>query len=145
MHDAGKAAITVELGGRCRSLPAESARIAATFAAAFTNVLRHYGMLAGAAEYEPRWLNGFQHAVLAGHSGLYSAEPGVEFQQPVPKGTPLARIRNLYGDELEVIRAPVDGRVFGLRSLNTVETGDWCCFFAEIETEIAELQRGAGR
>ena len=143
MHDAGKAAITVELGGRCRTLPGEIDAVADTLAAAFLNVMRHYGMIAGEAQYETSWSNGFQHALLANHSGLYIAEPTMRFQQPVRKGDALARIVNLYGDELEVIRAPVDGRVFGLRTLNTVTIGDWCCFFAEVEREITERASGA--
>jgi uncharacterized protein len=53
----------------------------------------------------------------------------------------LATIVDLYGDELAQINAPVDGMIFDLRSLNTVQMGDWCCFFAEIEGEIQELAR----
>lgn len=141
MGEIGKAAITVELGGRCRTLPAEIDQVATMLADAFRNVMQHYGMLAGQAQYAERWLTGRQHAVLAGRSGLYIADPGVAFQQPVTKGAVLARIVDLYGVELEQIRAPVDGMVFGLRSLNTVQTGDWCCFFAEIDGEFTALTR----
>lgn len=142
MHDSGRAAITVELGGRCRTLPEQIDAVAAELADAFENVLRHYGMIAGAASYAERWLTGQQIAILAGHSGLYIAEPSAQFQQPIAKGAALARIVDLYGDELEQIAAPVDGRIFGLRTLNTVQTGDWCCFFAQIEGEISELAGG---
>lgn len=141
MHGAGKPAITVELGGRCRTLPAELDAVAEALAEAFRNVMCHYGMLAGEARYAGRWLTGRQHALLAGRSGLYIAEPGVAFQRPVARDALLARIVDLYGDELEQIRAPVDGMVFGLRTLSTVQAGDWCCFFAEVDGEIESLAR----
>jgi predicted deacylase len=141
MFENGKAAITVELGGRCRTLPGEIDEVATVLADAFRNVMRHYRMLDGEAHYAERWLTGRQHAILAGRSGLYIAEPEMAFQQPVTKGTVLARIVDLYGDELERICAPVDGMVFGLRSLNTVQTGDWCCFFAEIDGAFTALAR----
>ncbi len=142
MHDSGKAAITVELGGRCRTLPAEIDAVAETLCAAFLNVMRHYGMIDGAAQYEKVWLTGKQHAVLADGAGLYIADPAIQFQSPLQKGTILARIVDLYGDEVATVTAPVDGMIFGLRSLNTVQPGDWCCFFAEIEGEITELASG---
>jgi predicted deacylase len=145
MHDAGKGAITVELGGRCRTLPAEIDAVATGLADAFHNVLRHYGMAAGEPAYEERWLTGRQHAVLAAASGLYIAEPDARFQRSVAKGTTLARIVDLYGDELSRVVAPVDGMIFGLRSLSTVQAGDWCCFFAEIEGEIVERAGGGAR
>jgi uncharacterized protein len=138
MHQNGKAAITVELGGRCRTLPAEIDAVAARLADAYHNVMRHYGMVSGAAQYAARWLTGRQHALLAGASGLYIAEPQIQFQQPYARGTRLARIVNLYGETLHEVLAPVDGMIFGLRSLNTVVSGDWCCFFAEIQGEITE-------
>ena len=82
-------------------------------------------MVAGAPAYAERWLTGRQHALLAGASGLYIAEPEVQFQRPVARGAALARIVDLYGQELSRVLAPVDGMVFGLRSLSTVQAGDW--------------------
>lgn len=139
MHDLGRPAITVELGGRCRTLPDQIDQVATTLSQAFINVMRHFGMLDGEAEYEERWRTGHQHALLADASGLFIAEPEIQFQQPLKAGTRLARIVDLYGDKLSEIVAPVDGMIFGLRSLNTVQAGDWCCFFAEVEGEIVEL------
>lgn len=136
MHDMGKPAITVELGGRCRTLPAEIDAVAQTLSDAFLNVMRHYNMIDGEAAYEPFWLTGKQHALLADATGLYVADPSIGFQQPVTAGTVLARITDYFGNELAQVTAPVDGMYFGLRSLNSVVLGDWCCFFAEIEGEI---------
>ena len=39
-------------------------------------------------------------------------------------------------EERAEIVAPVDGMIFGLRALPNVQTGDWCCFYAEIEGEL---------
>ncbi len=45
---------------------------------------------------------------------------------PVNKDTPLARIVNVYGDEVEVLRSPVDGAiVLGLNEFPAVATGSW--------------------
>ena len=56
--------------------------------------------------------------------------------KPMTKGDLIARIVDVYGDELAEIRAPVDGMFFGLRALPNVQTGDWCCFYAEIQGEL---------
>jgi predicted deacylase len=136
MHEAGKHALTVELGGR----PATSARAfqhcARTLADGVLNVLRHYRVIDGQPTYAAKWHTGFQHALLAPVSGLFLAEPTHEFQKPMKKGELLARIVDVYGDLLAELRTPVDGMIFGLRALPNVLTGDWCCFYAEIEGEL---------
>jgi hypothetical protein len=45
---------------------------------------------------------------------------------PVSEGTPLARIVDVYGDEVEVLRSPVNGAiVLGLNEFPAVTTGSW--------------------
>lgn len=136
MHEAGKHALTVELGGRPATSPREFHRCARTLADGILNLLRHYRVIDGEPAYAGRWLTGFQHALLAPVSGLFLAEPSLEFQTPMRKGDLIARIVNVYGDELAELRAPADGMIFGLRALPNVQTGDWCCFYAEIEGEL---------
>lgn len=136
MHDAGKHALTVELGGRPATSPREFQRCARTLADGILNVLRNYRMIDGAPTYAARWLTGFQHALLAPVSGLFLAEPSLEFQRPMRQGDLLARIVDVYGDYLAELRTPADGMIFGLRALPNVQTGDWCCFYAEIEGEL---------
>jgi len=136
MHDAGKHGLTVELGGRPATSPREFQRCARTLAGGILNVLRHYQVIAGEPTYAGRWQTGFQHAVLAPASGLFLAEPTLEFQKPMQKGDPLARIVDVYGDTLAELVTPADGMIFGLRALPNVQTGDWCCFYAEIEGEL---------
>jgi uncharacterized protein len=138
MVDAGKAGITVELGGRSATSPKAFNWVGRTLADAVLNVLRHYEMLPGEARYESPRYTGVQHALLAPASGTFVAEPGLEFQQPLKKGDKLATIYGIYGDVLAELHAPVDGMIFGLRALPNVTTGDWCCFYAEIQGELPE-------
>jgi predicted deacylase len=50
------------------------------------------------------------------------AKPG----DPVSEGAPLARIVDVYGDEVEVLRSPVGGAiVLGIQEFPLVATGSW--------------------
>ena len=130
---AGKAAINVELGGQCCTLPREFDRICKTLSRSYLNVMRHYGMLPGTVEHCHTWMYGQQKAILANFTGLWVAEPSIEFGSKVPKDTVLGHIRDLYGDVLETVKAPDEGVVFGLRTRPSVRIGDWVCFFGLIE------------
>lgn len=45
---------------------------------------------------------------------------------PVDEGTPLARIVDVYGDEVEVLKSPVSGAiVLGMQEFPVVATGSW--------------------
>jgi predicted deacylase len=136
MHDAGKLGLTVELGGRPATSPQDFWRCGRTLADGVLNVLRHYRMIDGEPTYAGTWYTGFQHALLAPTSGLFLAEPALEFQTFMKKGERLARIVDVYGDQLAELHTPADGMIFGLRALPNVQTGDWCCFYAEIEGEL---------
>ncbi|MEW6579153.1 MAG: M14 family metallopeptidase [Chloroflexota bacterium] len=136
MHEVGKPALTVELGGRPATSPQDFRRCARVLADGVLNVLRHYQMIPGTPTYAEKWYTGFQHALLAPASGLFVAEPGLAYQQRMPAGALLARIVDVYGDVLAELRTPVEGMIFGLRALPTVQTGDWCCFYAQLEGEL---------
>lgn len=136
MFEAGKYGITVELGGRSATSPSEFYRCARTLADGVLNVMRHYQILPGQASYAEKWLTGVQHALLAPASGMFLAETKLEFQKPMQQGDLIARIVDVYGAVLAELRAPVDGMIFGLRALPNVQTGDWCCFYAEIQGEL---------
>jgi predicted deacylase len=132
LAEQGQAAITVELGGWCRMLTTEFHEIGRQLSDAYLNVMRHYSMIPGEAQYAASWQRGHQIALLANETGLWVGED-VELRKPLKKGTPLGRIYNLYGDELEVVRAPEDGVIFGLRFRPMVLRGDWLCFYAVID------------
>jgi len=133
MLEVGKTGITVELGGRSATSPQAFHRVGRVLADAVLNVMRHYGMVPGKAKYaRPRYA-GVQHALLAPSSGIFVAEPSIEFQKPMKKGDKIATIYDLYGETQTILSAPTDGMIFGLRALPNVMMGDWCCFFAEIQ------------
>lgn len=133
MLEVGKTGITVELGGRSATSPQAFHRVGRVLADAALNVMRHYKMIAGKPKYAKPRYTGVQHALLAPSTGLFVAEPHIEFQKPMKKGDKIATIYNLYGDVLDTLHAPTDGRIFGLRALPNVMMGDWCCFYAEVQ------------
>jgi len=141
MFEAGKHGITVELGGRPATSPSEFFRCGRVLADGILNVMRHYGVIDGQPTYADRWLTGVQHALLAPVSGLFLAETSLEFQKPMQKGDLIARIVDVYGDLLAELHAPTDGMIFGLRALPNVQTGDWCCFYAEIQGELPKASQ----
>ncbi|MFC1960066.1 succinylglutamate desuccinylase/aspartoacylase family protein [Chloroflexota bacterium] len=136
MYEAGKQGITVELGGRPATSPQGFHRSGRILANGVLNVLRHYKVIAGEPTSAGKWLTGVQHALLAPVGGMFVPEPTMECQVPMKEGDLIARIVNVYGDTLAEIKAPVDGMFFGLRALPSVQTGDWCCFYAEIQGEL---------
>ncbi|MDI3341132.1 MAG: M14 family metallopeptidase [Sphaerobacter sp.] len=136
MAERGKPAITVELGGLCSTLPNDFHRNGTVLKDAFLNVMRHYGMIDGEAQYADAWHLGVQRTVLAGVGGFFVPEEGVQYRTPITGGTRIARILDLYGNVLKEIVAPCDGQIFGMRTLPAVYQGDWACFFGEIHETI---------
>jgi predicted deacylase len=62
--------------------------------------------------------------------------PLVKPGDPVSEGAPLARIVDVYGDEVEVLRSPVSGAiVLGIQEFPVVATGSWV---AELGILVAE-------
>jgi len=136
MKQHGKPAITVELGGLCDTFPGRFQANGSALVEGFQNIMRHYKMIPGSAEYARRWMVGQQKTVvLAPASGLWVSEPSV-LRQPVRQGDRLARIYSLAGDTVADICAPFDGIPFGMRTNPSVQLGDWCVFFGVIEEEV---------
>jgi predicted deacylase len=135
----GIPAVTVELGGLCRTLTHEFTDVAAEYVRSILNVLRHYQMLPGAADYASSWSIGHQIALLAPASGLFVGDGAVRFELPTREGVLLGTIQDCFGDVVAEIRAPQDGVVFGLRSRPHVRAGEWCCFFGAIEETVSDL------
>lgn len=136
MAERGKAAITVELGGLCSTLPDDFHHNGTVLKDAFLNVMRHYGMIDGEAQYCDAWHLGVQRTILAGVGGFFVPEEGVQYRTPIAAGTRIARILDLYGNVLEDIVAPCNGQIFGMRTLPAVYQGDWACFFGEIHETV---------
>jgi predicted deacylase len=131
MVEEGKAAISIELGGMCNTLPEDIWPNVDKMVGAFKNIMRHYGMLEGEAHYEEQWKSGQQRAVLANHGGLWMPERDVVFQEPISEGEVVGRILDIYGRTLEEIKTPCDGEIFGIRTLPSVRAGEWMLFFAD--------------
>jgi len=129
----GKAAITVELGGLCATLPNEFHANGDALKDGYLNVMRHYDMLDGAAQYASQWSLGVQRTVLAGVGGFFVPTLGITYRTPIKGGTQIATITDLYGNVIEEVLAPCDGQIFGMRTLACVYQGDWACFFGEID------------
>ncbi len=136
MRQHGKPAITVELGGLCDTFPGRFQGNADALAEGFVNILRHYKMIDGAAQYAERWMLGYQKTVvLAPASGLWVSEPSV-LRRRVRQGERLATIYSLSGDVVADVQAPFDGIPFGMRTNPSVQLGDWCVFYGVVEEEI---------
>lgn len=135
----GKAGVTVELGGNCRTLAGDFHAIADDLAQGYLNVMRHYGMIDGEAEYAPNWRMGYQIPLLAPATGMYVGTKDIPFETEIEKGTLIGQIYDLYGDVIGEVRAPEKGVIFGLRARPSVLEGQWCCFFGVVEETVDNL------
>lgn len=133
LNGAGKVGITVELGGRSYTSPERFRYVGEELAKSIVNICYHYDMLDGEATYPSNPTKGVQEALLAPASGIFLPEEDVDFLTMMPKGKKIARIIDIFGDEVGAIHAPADGMFFGLRALPNVNSGDWCCFFNKVE------------
>ena len=113
--------------------------LADDLAAGYLNVMRHYGMIDGPAQYAPAWRMGFQIALLAPATGMFVGNPELPFETNIPAGTIIGQIYDLYGDVIGEVKAPREGVIFGLRSRPSVLEGQWCCFFGVIEQTVDNL------
>ena len=135
----GKGGITVELGGNCRTLTNDFHVVARDLSNSYLNVMRHYEMIEGQAQYALSWRQGHQIALLAPATGMFVGSADLPFETLIAKGTLLGVIYNLYGDVIAELVAPREGVVFGLRSRPSVLEGQWCCFFGVIEQTVNDL------
>jgi predicted deacylase len=135
----GKAGITVELGGNCRTLTSDFHEVAEDLSESYLNVMRHYGMIEGEARVAGQWRMGHQQALLAPASGMWVGNPELGFENPVARGTLLGQVFSLFGDVVAQVVAPQDGVVFGLRSRPAVLEGEWCCFYGIIDETRDDL------
>lgn len=139
MANAGKAALTVELGGICATLPEDFLYNGRTLSDALLNIMRHYSMIEGEASYAEEWNIGVQRTVLCGVGGFFVPAEGVRYRTPIAAGTVIAHIRDLYGNVLEEVTAPTDGQIFGMRTMPACLAGDWACFFGEVQETVTAL------
>jgi len=91
------------------------------------NVMKYLKMIAG----NPVHPKGLSYAsdtiyVRCKHAGFFHIL--VKNDQKVKSGDPLARITDLFGEEIETVQAPSDGIVVAVRTIPAVTTGDLVAF-----------------
>lgn len=123
MLDVGKPAITVEVGGDGRSYP----HAVDLHFEAVLNVMRHFQILSGEVKRPPKYFHVEGGFTRVGHGGF--TMPIRKLHEEVEAGAPLVRVVDLFGDEVEVVRAPKAGIVCWVRTTPTVKPGDEVVIF----------------
>jgi predicted deacylase len=113
MGSLGKAGITVELGGNCRTLTNDFHVIAQDLADSYLNVMRHYQMIDGQARYAASWRQGYQIVLLAPTTGMFVGTPDPSFETDIKEGTVLGQIHDLFGELAAAVKAPAMGSYLG--------------------------------
>ncbi|HBY95286.1 MAG TPA: hypothetical protein DEP84_15260 [Chloroflexi bacterium] len=121
----GIVCIAPEFGGTDR-MPQHRADRTRRLVTGATNVMKHLGMLEGRPQLPDRWVvvEGESH-LFASHGGLLAYEADFELGQGVAAGQKIARILDLYGNEIEAVVAPYDGLAIMMRTLPLINPGDW--------------------
>jgi predicted deacylase len=130
--DVGITAISLEVGGAGDRVPASYADNIAAFADGLTNLLQSLEMLPGTPSAPDEWRLVEENALRFGQGGYLVIDPELPIRQPVSEGRVLGRLLGFYGDELEVIRAPFDGMVMGIRTVSYTPPGWPTFWFARI-------------
>jgi hypothetical protein len=125
---AGVPAFTFEIGEGGRLEP----DLVAAGARCVLNALRHLGMVAGAVEPPATTVR------LREFVGLRSTRGGLLYTEAdlgalVRAGDRLARLENVYGEEIEAFVAPVDGLFVRTTTLSTVAAGERVATVALLE------------
>jgi predicted deacylase len=123
MLDVGKPSITVEVGGDGRSYP----HAVDLHYEAVLNVMRHFGILPGEVKRAPKYFHVEGGFARVGHGGF--TMPVRKLHEEVEAGGVLVRVVDLFGDEVEVVRAPKAGIVCWVRTTPTVKPGDEVVIF----------------
>lgn len=127
---AGKPAITIEAGGGTyRRATVDLHR------QAVRNIMRHLGLISGPVELRSAYtaVSGTFARSAAGGFFLDHASPGDECKA----GDLIGQVVSHYGQVLEDVRAPTDGRVLWVRRVRTVRPGDEVVIFGAVEGELA--------
>ena len=85
LTEIGKAAITVELGGRSSTAPGAFYNVGEILSRAALNIMKHYKMIEGEPTYPNKRYKGYQQALLAPESGVFLPETNTKFHQIMKK------------------------------------------------------------
>jgi predicted deacylase len=132
----GVAAILIEVGGAAERLLHHFDHNVNYIVNGITNVMRTLGMVDGPATRANCWTLVRQRAVRSGTSGIIVPEPNLRLRAYAEKDTPLLRLYNLLGQEVEVVTAPVDGLVMGIRTFQYCPPGWPLVWMGEITGKL---------
>jgi uncharacterized protein len=126
---AGKPAITIEAGGGTYSRAIVDLHVKAV-----RNIMRHLGMISGSVELRSVYtaVSGTFARSASGGFFLDRGGPGDECKE----GDLIGQVVSHFGEVLEEIRAPSDGRVLWVRRVRTVRPGDEVVIFGAVEGEL---------
>lgn len=117
----GIPAFLLEVGGGA-VMERQQDALQAEFALSF---LRGVGIVPGEALRPERFTVVEKYRIITPSRGGFFY-PLVKPGEPVSEGTPLARIVDVYGDEVEILRSPVSGAiVLGIQESPLVASGSW--------------------
>lgn len=119
----GKAAITLELGGVNHRLPEDFGRDVETCVNGILNVMRHYQMIPGEAEYADTLQRVYYEPIRANRAGFIRFTPNCQLKKWVKKGDVFLTIHDVFGNELERVVAPRDCMPVAIPGRVSVLTG----------------------
>lgn len=140
----GKPYIFMENGGPAGRTPEIIERSISSNVNAIINLMKHLHMMDDEPKYPESWMTTVRdHKVTAGHGGLFRWEPIVgerlkrsDSQKIVKKGAILARIYNLFGEEVESVKSPCDGMIAWLAGNHCAISGNLLTIILELGNEI---------
>ena len=113
----GKPCIIMELGGGSERFHLAFMQNVKTIVESLHNVLRYFKIVDESAMTPQEWLIVEPgHSLHTANGGLIVLATSFELKRQLPSGTVLAHILDLFGREVEVIRAPYDGVVLRFRT-----------------------------
>jgi predicted deacylase len=121
MHAEQVPALMIESGGTGQLLDDDIQEMAR----GVTNALVCVGALAQplAPRHDDIWIMSRGHWVRAGRAGMF--EPVATLGRPIARGETIGHMLNIFGAPIEELQSPIDGIVFGLRTLAVANVGDY--------------------
>jgi len=117
--DLGAHASLVEIGGESRF----NHVTVEMFLSGLRNVMKYLGLIEGQPKFLERYLLGDGDFISCDSGGFYISEKKVH--EIVAKGATIGRVYDVFGKEIEVVKAPIDGVILSIRTYPKVSPGDW--------------------
>jgi len=134
----GIPAVAIEVGGAGERVLETFRRNVDLAAGAILNAMRHHAMIEGQPKRASSWTFVRNRAVRSGHGGLLVPVEDFPLRRHVRAGTLLMRMYDLFGEEIEEVRAPFDSLVMGFRSFPYSPPGWPLVWLSEITHTVRE-------